>query len=403
MRFANLPPLSYAVHKMAGKKSDLNERILKLEREKNHLENKLRLLGAGASRSLFTIPDAVVPLPKSITGLESMYVEIGIDYVVSNCNTKFADLISKAKEEILGKPIALIDLLPWARGIFATLVEDAKNAGNQVDFETSYIDTVSGCRRHLLFHASFKNNLYTIIIDETTQYHQILNTFQRYVSPAVVEKMQGSTQDFFKTERAVLTVLFADLRGFTGMASGLKPEEVRDLLNECHTSMIHTIDQYEGTVDKLIGDEVMAIFGAPIHQGDHALRAIRVAMGMQLSHQKLLRCWKAAGKPAPPLGIGINTGEMVVGNIGCDTRMDYTVIGHHVNLASRLCDVAEGGEIIVSQFTTDALSDYARSHPEDLRRKIQFKKSGTIRAKGLKDPIAVSKVLFAKDEESDGI
>ena len=385
-----------------GKIHDLSARVSKLEHEKAHLENKLRLLGAGVRRSLFTIPDAITPLPKSITGLESMYTEIDIDGFVRNCNTRFADLLSENKKDIVGKKLEDIDSLPWARGIFSTLIEDAKSTDSQIDFETSFLDTVSGTRRHLLFHASFKNNLYTIIIDETTQYHQILETFQRYVSPAIVKKMQSSTQDFFKTERAVLTVLFADLRGFTSMSADLEPEEVRDLLNECHTSMIHVIDQYEGTVDKLIGDEVMAIFGAPIYHRDHALRAIRVAIGMQKAHEQLLRRWETAQRPAPPLGIGINTGEMVVGNIGCDTRMDYTVIGHHVNIASRLCDHAEGGEIVVSSFTTDALAYYARSYPEELRQKIQFKKAGSIQAKGIQDPISISKLLFDGDEVTNG-
>ena len=381
-----------------SKIGELNDKILELERAKAHLEDKLRLLGAGMRRSLFTIPDSVTPLPKSITGLESMYAEIGTDEVVRNCNSRFSDLLSKSKNDLIGKKLAYIDKLPGAKGIFSTLIEDSASAGGQIDFETSYVDTVSGDRRHLLFHTSFKDNIYTIIIDDTTRYHQILETFQRYVSPAVVAKMQSSTQDFLKTERAVLTVLFADLRGFTRMTSDLKPEEVRDILNECHTSMIRVVDQYEGTVDKLIGDEVMAIFGAPIFHRDHALRAIRVAIGMQRAHQKLLRSWKTARKPAPPLGIGINTGEMVVGNIGCDTRVDYTVIGHHVNVASRLCDSAQGGEIVVSKYTTDALASFARSYPEELRQKIQFKKAGSIPAKGIEEPIPVSTILFGGED-----
>ena len=162
-----------------------------------------------------------------------------------------------------------------------------------------------------------------------------MSTFERYVSPTVVEKMQDSTEDFFKTERSVISVLFADLRGFTSMSSNLAPEEVKNTINEYLTAMINVIDQNEATVDKIVGDEVMALFGAPIFYEDHALRALKVAMEMQKAHQGLLHKWKSENRPAPPVGIGINTGEMVVGNIGSEKRMDYTVLGHHVNLCVR--------------------------------------------------------------------
>ena len=207
--------------------------------------------------------------------------------------------------------------------------------------------------------------------------------------------MQNSTEDFFRTDRMVISVLFADLRGFTSICSELPPDEVKNTINEFLTAMIQIIDQFEATVDKILGDEVIAVFGAPIFYKDHAYRAIKVAIEMQKAHQRLLQKWKSEMRPAPPVGIGINTGEMVVGNIGSNTRMDYTVLGHHVNLTSRLCDAAKGGEILVSMNTTAELSRYAKSYPEEMKEKINFQKAGTIQVKGITDPVAIVRVLYA--------
>jgi class 3 adenylate cyclase len=377
-----------------SKVKDLEAAISELTAEKEHLDRKLRLLGAGKAKSLFSIPDTLAPPPKSISGLENMYLQVDRRGVVENCNTKLAELLGKTKETVIGSTVAVIDTLPWAQGVFETLICESQLAGDRIDFETSFIDAVSGTERFLLFHALATEEQSTVTISETTRYHHILETFQRYVSPAVVEKLQNSAQDIFQTERAVLTVLFADLRGFTKLSSNLTPDEVKNCINEYAAAMIHTIDQYEGTVDKLIGDGVMAIFGAPIFYRDHAVRAIKVAIEMQRTHQRLLSKWKSDGKPAPPVGIGINTGDMVVGNIGCDMRMDYTVIGHNVNIAARLCGAAEGGEILVTERTCDALAHFVKSFPEEMRSKINFKKTGTIRVKGIDEEIPVAKVLY---------
>jgi class 3 adenylate cyclase len=381
-----------------AKSKEYERELLALREENEHLRQKLRLVGAGQSASLFSIPEKLAPAPKSLTGLESMYVQVNGAEVVENCNTKLAEFIGREKSGIVGADVSEIDTIPWANGVFRTLLHESRSADDQIDFETSYIDPISGTERHMMFHSAWKDGHATITIDETTKYHQILKTFQRYVSPAVVEKLQSSTEDCFKTERAILTVLFADLRGFTALSANLSPDDVKNHVNEYVSAMIHVIDQYEGTVDKIIGDEVMAIFGAPIFYDDHAYRAIKVAVDMQRAHQQLLERWKTDNRPAPPVGIGINTGDMVVGNIGCDKRMDYTVIGHHVNIAARLCSAAEGGEILVSEYTLKNLTEFSTSHPEAMRKKIQFKTAGSIRVKGIEEEIPVARVLYNGSE-----
>ena len=177
------------------------------------------------------------------------------------------------------------------------------------------------------------------------------------------------------------------------MSSGLNPDEVKDTINEYLSAMIGVIDQYEGTVDKIIGDEVMGLFGAPVAYDDHPYRSIRVGIEMQKAHQKLLDKWRSEKRPTPPVGIGINTGDVVIGNIGCNTRTNYTALGHHVNLASRLCGAAAGGEILMSMNTVEALAKFAASSPDAMKEKINFQKAGTITAKGIKEPVPIAKVL----------
>lgn len=376
------------------KPDELQKENQRLKEQNQHLEAKLKLLGAGAKQSMFSIPQKLKNIPLSISGLESMYLQVDKTENIVNVNSNMADLIGKSKNEIIGKSLEEVDVIPWAKGIFKTLLNESTLISDEIEFETSYIDTISGRERSLKLKASYSGDVGNVTANDTTNFKRIMNTFERYVNPTVIRKMQNSTEDFFKTERLNMTVLFADLRGFTSISSDLDVDEVKDTLNEYHSAMIHVIDQYEATVDKIIGDEVMALFGAPIFYNDHAYRSIKVATEMQLAHQRLLDKWKSEKRPTPPVGVGINTGEMVVGNIGCDTRMDYTVIGHHVNLAARLCGAAEGGEILVSMNTVNELSDYVKSNPEKMREKINFKKAGTINIKGLKEPAQIAKVMY---------
>ena len=126
------------------------------------------------------------------------------------------------------------------------------------------------------------------------------------------------------------------------MCERLSAEAVRDTVNSFLTGMVECVDRYRGTVDKFVGDEIMALFGAPLHHDGHALDAIRTALDMQQTHQRWMDERRSRGLEAPPLGVGIATGHVVVGNIGTPSRMDYTALGSSVNLAARLCGQAEG-------------------------------------------------------------
>jgi len=214
----------------------------------------------------------------------------------------------------------------------------------------------------------------------------IKDAFRRYVSRQVAEEIFKNPLEYIETLKGLrrkVTILFADIRGFTPLTERLPAEEVVSLLNEALTSVTKIIFKYEGMIDKFIGDSVMAVFGAPIAHEDDVDRSINAAVEIQRSIIEMNKQRKKAGKEMINVGIGINTGEVVVGNIGAKVRLDYTVIGGSVNLANRLQEVASGGEIIVSEdIHKEANVSYKFSEPM------------RIKVKGKDDPIEIYRVLY---------
>ena len=186
----------------------------------------------------------------------------------------------------------------------------------------------------------------------------IKRAFSRYVAREVVEEVLKDPEQLqLKGERREVTVLFCDVRGFTPMSERLSPEQVVSLLNDYYTLMIELTFKHDGTLDKFLGDGVMAIFGAPIAYADHALHACRAALAMQAGIERLSSARVAAGKEPIVIGIGVNAGEVVAGTVGTEDRMEYTVIGDNVNLASRLTSNAKPGQILISRRTLDLVQD----------------------------------------------
>jgi class 3 adenylate cyclase len=185
-------------------------------------------------------------------------------------------------------------------------------------------------------------------LTETKRLQAVHNMFRRYVSPAVVDRLPADPKDLeLGGHRQEVSILFADIRGFTGFSEHLAPEALVDVLNQYLSIAATAILMYEGTLDKFMGDAVMGIFNAPLHQADHALRAVRAAAAMQRAindyHHNI------GQKRALQFGIGLHVGEVVVGNIGMSDRMDYTAIGDAVNLAKRIQENAPGGKVMLSE------------------------------------------------------
>ncbi|MCL7452639.1 MAG: response regulator [Anaerolineae bacterium] len=187
----------------------------------------------------------------------------------------------------------------------------------------------------------------------------IRETFERYVPPHVVERMLlDPTQVRLGGQQQRVTVLFADLRGFTRLAEVLPPERLVDVLNGHLTVAAKAILAYEGTISQFAGDLIMAIFNAPLPQPDHALRA--VAAGWQLKQGLLAYHQRLPDPLRMDFGVGIASGEALVGNIGAGELLHYTAVGDTVNLAQRLEELAAGGEILLTENTWHLVRDKVR-------------------------------------------
>jgi adenylate cyclase len=176
---------------------------------------------------------------------------------------------------------------------------------------------------------------------------------QRYVSPEVSEQILQDPDRYLKLggENRHVTTLFADIRGFTHYAQTHPPTRVVELLNLVFKELTEVVFQWRGTFDKYLGDAIMAFYGAPVSYKDDTLRAIRTALDMRAAFDAVREQWTDPQECGMGLGIGIHTGEAVVGNIGTETLMDYTVVGDTVNIAQRLEQLAQPGQILISEAT----------------------------------------------------
>ena len=216
--------------------------------------------------------------------------------------------------------------------------------------------------------------------EEMAKQLQQRNALARFLSPGVAEKISHDAAGLqLRGETQALTVMFADIRGFTSMAEKMTPEETVEILNEFFNAMSDRIFAHEGTLDKFLGDGLMCLFGAPLSKGADAINAVRTAVEMQQTLQLLNKDFE---KPLH-MGIGINTGRAVVGYMGATLRMDYTAIGDVVNVASRLCAAATPDQVLVSAATQ-----------AEFGSELPTRKLTPVKVKGKAEPIEVFEVLW---------
>ena len=209
---------------------------------------------------------------------------------------------------------------------------------------------------------------------------QLTGLFGQYVPPELVDEMaKDPTQISMEGESREMTVLFSDVRGFTTISEGLDPKELTQLMNEYLSPMTYVIQKHRGTIDKYMGDAIMAFWGAPLPDPDNAKHALDAAMGMIEELKTVQAAFEAKGWPAIKIGVGLNTGTMTVGNMGSSFRMAYTVMGDAVNLGSRLESITKqyGVYVIVSEFTKAKVPDYV------------YRELDKIRVKGKDEPVAI--------------
>ncbi|HYC50209.1 MAG TPA: adenylate/guanylate cyclase domain-containing protein [Gemmatimonadaceae bacterium] len=256
-----------------------------------------------------------------------------------------------------------------------------------------YVDNVSAAHRFTpddldyvvafagLAAASIENRLN---IERLNRETAARSNFERYFTPQLAKRIassEGATR--LGGEKREVTVLFSDIRGFTALSETMPPNEMATLLTDYFTEMVECVFRNEGTLDKFIGDAVMAQWGAPIGSEGDPDKAMQAAIEMMRELAKLNAQWKQEGRPQLEIGIGLNHGDAFAGNIGSERRLEYTVIGDTVNTASRLCSAAGPGEILISNEMKSVLS-----------KKPKLKEMPPMELKNKSQPVKVYKVII---------
>ena len=218
---------------------------------------------------------------------------------------------------------------------------------------------------------------------------QLAHLFGQYIPPELVDEMSESPAEFsLDGENREMTVLFSDVRGFTTISEGMDPKQLTQLMNALLTPMTRVIHKNRGTIDKYMGDAIMSFWGAPLKDPEHARHALYAAMEMMVELKVMQKDFETRGWPPVNIGIGLNTGNMNVGNMGSEFRMAYTVLGDSVNLGSRLEGLTKnyGVNIIVSESTKNSIPEFI------------FRDLDLVRVKGKNEPVAIFEPVGHKND-----
>lgn len=300
---------------------------------------------------------------------------------VDSVNNAGVKILKMKKEEIIGNHY--LYLFQKDEEIIS-LINSSEKKGRIISEINIFFNTVSEdtmINISLAPRIDLKGEIQGLVmaIEDISDVNKVKNTFKRYVSRQVVDEILDNEAKLnLGGEEREATILFTDIRGFTSMSEKMDPKTVVTTLNEYFSEMIDIVFKYNGTLDKIIGDELMVVYGAPLSSNDDTTRALNTAIEMQLRIKEMNQNRKKRNESEILVGAGINRGNVVSGNIGSREMMDYTVIGDTVNLSSRLCSAAKPGEILVSE-----------SVYECVENDFSFTKLNPIKVKGKKHKVAV--------------
>jgi len=355
------------------------------------LRGKIILIGATTAKGVFDL--RVTPFTAEMPGIE-----------------KHASVIASIVENrLLKKASPLTDLgnLLFSGLLFSLLIVRFRPLGASIFTAGAlllmalvgyYFFAIGNVWLNLTFPAlnmlsiSVVLTAYSYAVEE--QYaRQIRAMFSSYATERLVDVLINNPEMAkLGGERREVTVLFSDVRGFTTFSEKYAPEEVVAILNEYLGVMTEVVFRWEGTIDKFIGDAIMAFWGAPLRQENHAELAVKCAIDMISSLEQLQKKWESEGKEALKIGIGINTGEVIVGNIGAEgKKMDYTVIGDHVNLGSRVESLTKkyNAQILITEFSYNKIAELAR---DGGLGNVSIKGLDKVIVKGKETPVTIYEV-----------
>jgi adenylate cyclase len=365
---------------------------------KEELENKTVFLGTTA---IATYDLKNTPFSANMPGVEKNATVVE--------NILRGDFLKKSTGYI---EIIVIIMTGFMTGIFLPRLNALRGALLSFVFFSGYIVAVqllfiyANLWVNLIYPAA---NMMTIAVVVTVAKYffeekksrQIRAMFSSYVSPKIVEELINNPEKAkLGGDRKVVTILFSDIIGFTTLSERRPPEEVVDLLNEYFKEMTDIIFKWDGTLDKFVGDEIMAFWGAPADQPNHAELAFRCALHMVESLARMQEKWKEEGKDILDCGIGLNTGEVIIGNIGAaGKKMDYTVIGDHVNLAARVEKLTRNyhAKILLTEFTKNELDTLIK---KGLIGHCNLMERDTVKVKGKEKEVKIFELKGTKHGET---
>ncbi|MHC4839834.1 MAG: adenylate/guanylate cyclase domain-containing protein [Planctomycetota bacterium] len=396
---------------MGKAEKKLQEKLDLLQAENEQLRRKLMLVtGGGAQSGSMTLGNLTsfgqTRMPnQTIAGLSVAYLIVDAQWRVIRVNSRMSEVMGISKDDVNRKPpLSELDELDWAPGVCRTLLQDASDSGQEEVFEAERPNAVTGRNDFFQFKAVWSDNQGTVTVEDITRLRTTRQFFERLVSPRIVERILDTNEDPFLSHKRRMSVMFADLRSFTTFCENVDAASVQTVINEFFDTCMGALEKNDATLDKFVGDQVMALFGAPLPNQGHAYSAVKVAVDLQQSVQALRDRWMAtsllpadlveANPEILKIGIGINSGEMLLGMFGSEKANQYTVLGHHVNLAARLCSYAAGDEVLASLGTVQEISSYAKANPGSIQMPIKFRTKAKIEVKGIAEPVTVATLAY---------
>ena len=311
---------------------ELRAEIERLKQERD----KLKSLGKTA-----TSPEV------SIRGVETFAMRIGPDEEILHINTALARHLGVSRDDVVGQKASVLRS-SLSREMLMAIVRP-EEGGSQV--RTANDDRGKVFQIKTTLH----EGILDVVMEDVTDEQKFRDLVERYVLKDFDSLSDEELRTFRFPERRFMTVSFTDLRGFTKLVEALEPEDVRGMINAYFEEVIRVVEANEATVAHLVGDEVVAFYGAPRYFKDHALRAIKTACEQIEKVDELWARYNRAGREMCRCGIGINTGDVVLGNMGSISRQAYTALGTAVNVASRLCGAAGEGQILLTEVVLEAV------------------------------------------------
>ncbi|MFH2010888.1 MAG: adenylate/guanylate cyclase domain-containing protein [bacterium] len=389
------------------------ERISELEQELSRLEAGLRLTVQAPSAGGRTGDSGAL----TISNLEELVLMVNADRTIGYVNAPMALLLEMTdRTQVLGEPLEGWDCGAVGEGTLSALVASALSVGQSVVVERAVpglplerlprsADARPAGDPILRFVATPMKGRVQVSVQDVTRLRWLESTFSRFVSPHVIEQMLTSLQeDFLEMKRCEITMLYVDLRGFTRLSQTLPLPTLQSMMHHYFDQMQGAVERHGGTVGQFVGDEVVALFGAPLWHDDHALRALLTAVDMGDAHGRTMDEWRDRGWPQPGIGIGISTGEVAVGNMGTQSHMYYTALGYWMNLGARLCAAAEAGEILtIPQTHSQALTSLKSVSDRERVPHLRFSSKGVFRFKNVVEPVEVLSVTVVDSQPGSEI